>query len=1585
MKRILSLLLAFMMFGNLAYATPLNETADNDKFVSENIMIAEETVTSNIDNSDLIVKVVKTKDGVETTIYEGTLLGYDNGRWINTDFTNIDFLVIFEWESENDEAIYIIPTENKIGNGNIVTDADVSDIPTQEEAVELISNVQTISSISDTLKVNINLMYDETYYESVLLKDKRIKVPVRITNTSDSIDNITCYIAEYDNKGVLLDLKTSSNIAVAGGATASIQIEKSFDDEVDSVKIFVWTSQNMQPVTSLIRLNAVSADYYANSYIDAQEYECDKNINGSVNTIGDVDYIKYIADNTGEYTFKCLSTSDIYAELYSSTNTKLVSASKSFNYSLTEDNTYYIKIYGQQTTGEYIFSAKYNIPAEAENFDIYKFDVDMNIYKKSILETCDDLYYDDLEASKEMYNEYEQILSEDARLHTLPDFLSDHPKDLDNFDDLLNEYYGTKYDNLVEVRQKYIDLIDKYTVTDVAEASIEEQSIEGDDDVTELSENTNEEYPIIAKSPIREITRTSIDMGEINPPDGTQATQATPNLTVISKTATSITYYVTFPISGQGGNAIYLYNFNENDGITTWKNAHGTDEYRTNGQYTISNLQPGGIYILNMMWSTDGQTMGGENAIHKFVQLPNNTTETLKLYTGGRVTARMEQADKELATSSNFNTWLSRMDSVYNKYKDLTGYTPFNSQKIEMRSTRDNLNEYFNIQDGLNYYWVIYGYFDNTYIFKYGQAYYKGLMRRLSAGDWGWLPIHEMGHVFDNYKWNFDAETLAQFKSYYVMEQLNATVYDVNENEATAWYTGDEYYDYLKYNRFIQSYTNSFGSGTYASEGFAALLIDIQQQIGWEAFKKTFRYFNNLSYSQVPDTDGDILKLFLTKLKDYSGDDVLSYISNRDTGIIEDHFGIILEYVEPVYPTVSGGSSGGGGSSEVTVDKGSYTTYQFIPSDSANYYIYTSPYGGSGVSNDTYIEVYTNSSLSGTPIASNDDYDGGRFSKVSVAMTEGTTYYIKVRHYNNGQLHAELNITKDEPIQTLTVDDYEDVITAYGEYSLYSFTPETSGTYIFDITNYNGGTTSYDTYIKLYSNLSMTQRIGNDNTKIVARLEAGHTYYLQFSGFLMRYARGRINLRQGAVIEFTKRTDSNFIYVNSPEYITRFDMVDNNEYHDIMELTPKAKIAEFENVTGKNTLYETHTAWWGELVNGESYDPLQQFYMDIDFYNPTSSTITVSIENLAYGISYSDLQQYYNGGYSYDITIEPYCHVPIFSYLNAPLLCTVKQASEWARIPVILFDFTVHSGNVTISSLAAYDPQNLYLRSNTKNIVDATGAELNCGEILFGTDNNNNVVWGNGKDPRQNETDLYGKVKGIARNQGAWIDSNIELYVDDTINAGTVMPLTLKDSYYSYGISNPKWSWKSSINPLNDKWESLLMALPSGLHNFRYPYEDTGREWYFDFDYRDLRKIDLDSSRTSVNDPVPSDIIENAKLDMASGQKEHFADEEAPDEYSMSIGEWGATYHYTVEINNSSSIDRVAYVRTWSAENMIFGLKTSDDSAYTTTYYSKIYNTPDNPENTAIVNLPKGETTTFEFVTLLGGGLGGLNHSIVIE
>ncbi len=245
--------------------------------------------------------------------------------------------------------------------------------------------------------------------------------------------------------------------------------------------------------------------------------------------------------------------------------------------------------------------------------------------------------------------------------------------------------------------------------------------------------------------------------------------------------------------------------------------------------------------------------------------------------------------------------------------------------------------------------------------------------------------------------------------------------------------------------------------------------------------------------------------------------------------------------------------------------------FQFTAETSDIYYIYTSPYGGSGIPNDTCLEVYDNPQCDGTPIVANDDYDGGRFSKVSITATEGTTYYIKLYNYNGGLLQAKINFSNNIPVNILQKDEYVDIMVSKGDYALYTFSPQEDGVYTFAVSSIENDTD--DTYIKLYTNESLSNRIAYNPTKIIASLKANSTYYLQFSGFLMKEAQGRITVRNGHTLKFNKTPDSNFIFVNSPEYITRIDIVDDSCHIEPMnsklEVQPHLKIFELENIFEK--------------------------------------------------------------------------------------------------------------------------------------------------------------------------------------------------------------------------------------------------------------------------------------------------------------------------------------------------------------------------------------------------------------------------------
>ena len=117
-----------------------------------------------------------------------------------------------------------------------------------------------------------------------------------------------------------------------------------------------------------------------------------------------------------------------------------------------------------------------------------------------------------------------------------------------------------------------------------------------------------------------------------------------------------------------------------------------------------------------------------------------------------------------------------------------------------------------------------------------------------------------------------------------------------------------------------------------------------------------------------------------------------------------------------------------------------------------------------------------------------------------MTLTKGVTYYVKVFNYNqsNNRLHARLNVVKSEPEEELILDNPVDVGVKSTQFRMYRFKAPENGRYIFK----SDKTGTNDTYIKLYAGRNQTELTGQGDSRIECNLMAGHTYYLQFSGFL---------------------------------------------------------------------------------------------------------------------------------------------------------------------------------------------------------------------------------------------------------------------------------------------------------------------------------------------------------------------------------------------------------------------------------------------------------------------------------------------------
>ncbi|MDG0794164.1 polymorphic toxin-type HINT domain-containing protein [Cohnella ginsengisoli] len=193
---------------------------------------------------------------------------------------------------------------------------------------------------------------------------------------------------------------------------------------------------------------------------------------------------------------------------------------------------------------------------------------------------------------------------------------------------------------------------------------------------------------------------------------------------------------------------------------------------------------------------------------------------------------------------------------------------------------------------------------------------------------------------------------------------------------------------------------------------------------------------------------------------------------------------------------------------DVDLPAGIYNVYRFIPASSGAFRITTGPYGGTGASNDTYLEIYSDSALTNR-LAYNDDSNSTLFSAISINLNGGTTYYVKLRHYSvNTGVHARLKVAQEISYETLLLDLPVDTDIAASMFKGFKFTPQVTGSYKIYTTYYGGTNTgsSNDTYLHLYSDSDMTNQLAaNDDiaggntlfSQIVYTMNAGTTYYIK--------------------------------------------------------------------------------------------------------------------------------------------------------------------------------------------------------------------------------------------------------------------------------------------------------------------------------------------------------------------------------------------------------------------------------------------------------------------------------------------------------
>ena len=333
-----------------------------------NVSTSAVNVEKQIKNSDTEVKIVRTIGQEEEIIYIGNLKGFANGLFSDIDFTNIEMAVFAVAGENEDEFLYVFPVESEYS----------------------VASMSLTNQTEDEIITNTAIVYDNTYYENVLLPGKTLSIPLTVKNTGESQKELVSYIAKYNLEGHLLELSFSGTITVGANQTVQTIISQDFSvNEICTAKVFVWDKESMSAVSDSIFIKSEIQDYYPDSYEAALSVDFEKELCGVINTQEDIDIVKFVPDETGIYALKLTADTSALCGLYNSSQSLLNSVSSQNNYlfySLTAGQEYYIRFSGSQDSNYRIIpslpdefaaltknTGEQNTLSDSNDYDVYKF------------------------------------------------------------------------------------------------------------------------------------------------------------------------------------------------------------------------------------------------------------------------------------------------------------------------------------------------------------------------------------------------------------------------------------------------------------------------------------------------------------------------------------------------------------------------------------------------------------------------------------------------------------------------------------------------------------------------------------------------------------------------------------------------------------------------------------------------------------------------------------------------------------------------------------------------------------------------------------------------------------------------------------------------------------------------------------------------------------------------------------------------------------------------------------------------------------------------------------------------------------
>lgn len=265
---------------------------------------------------------------------------------------------------DNDFVNPFGPEDSDKTNGNGQQSTDSDEVSDDDGSVHS-------GSAGGNVNVAVSFLYNNTYSERILLEGETLGVEITVTNTSDVSKEITGIIAYYDANGRMLDIKTKSFETAADSSQAHIlETVVPTDCGVSSAKFMLFESfRNLKPCHAVIELTAESADYYGDTYQNAQPISSRNSASGYINSETDTDVFTFVPQMDGLYYFEAFSDIDTYAALYSAENTATPvslgdNEGTGDNFRISETlqagKTYYLYVYGR-SVGQYSLNYGYAV------------------------------------------------------------------------------------------------------------------------------------------------------------------------------------------------------------------------------------------------------------------------------------------------------------------------------------------------------------------------------------------------------------------------------------------------------------------------------------------------------------------------------------------------------------------------------------------------------------------------------------------------------------------------------------------------------------------------------------------------------------------------------------------------------------------------------------------------------------------------------------------------------------------------------------------------------------------------------------------------------------------------------------------------------------------------------------------------------------------------------------------------------------------------------------------------------------------------------------------------------------------------